>query len=219
MGLFDSLKKVAGPIIGAVTGNPAVGAAISGGLGLLGSERANSATAASTQAQMDFQERMRNTSYQSAVADMRLAGINPRLAYSQGGAAVPAGASYSARDVSQSAVPAYLASVQARNLVEQNNNLKSQQLLNTASARSADASATASNATASKNIADAATILARLPANKALAANSAKEANSFFARVVRPRTKPFADAFGDFTGAIGNVFRGSQSTSTHFKGE
>lgn len=43
--------------------------------------------------QMRFQERMRNTSWQAGIADMEAAGVNPALAYSQGGASAPMGAS------------------------------------------------------------------------------------------------------------------------------
>lgn len=49
-------------------------------------------SAEQAQKQMDFQERMSNTQYQRAMADMRSAGLNPMLAYSQGGAGNVAGA-------------------------------------------------------------------------------------------------------------------------------
>lgn len=51
--------------------------------------RYNSAEAAKNRT---WQEQMSNTSYQRAVEDMRKAGINPILAYTQGGASTPSGA-------------------------------------------------------------------------------------------------------------------------------
>lgn len=82
----------------------AMGAA---GLGYMGQQSANRANArmasdasgasqANSREQMAFQERMSSTAYQRAMQDMKLAGLNPILAYSQGGAPAPSGASSSA---------------------------------------------------------------------------------------------------------------------------
>lgn len=49
-------------------------------------------SAEQAQQQMGFQERMANTQWQRGVADMQAAGLNPALAYAQGGAAAPSGA-------------------------------------------------------------------------------------------------------------------------------
>lgn len=64
-----------------------------------GQHRANKANKQIAREQMAFQERMSNSSYQRAMDDMRKAGLNPALLFSQGGASSPSGASTSVDNV------------------------------------------------------------------------------------------------------------------------
>lgn len=80
------------PLIGAAAIG-AAGSLLGGFIGSSGQSSANRANLQIAREQMDFQERMSNTAYRRAVADMKGAGLSPMLAYSQGGASSPPGAS------------------------------------------------------------------------------------------------------------------------------
>jgi len=81
-------------------------AVISGVAGFFGQRKQNKTNEREAQKNRDFSaseaekgrafsERMRNTEWQAGLADMEAAGINPALAYSQGGASAPTGATAS----------------------------------------------------------------------------------------------------------------------------
>lgn len=106
MSLWDTVKNIA-PAIGATLGGGIIGSNLYGANeDRRAQERANEQNIASAREQTnfqremvkqqtDFQERMANTSYQRAMKDMEQAGLNPMLAFSQGGASTPSGATAS----------------------------------------------------------------------------------------------------------------------------
>lgn len=84
MSFFDSIKKLAGPVLtvaGAATGQPWLSAAGSA----LGGIAQNAASAEAA----DRQVRLSNTSYQRQVQDLMAAGINPMMVTKLGGASTP----------------------------------------------------------------------------------------------------------------------------------
>lgn len=82
------------------------GYAVAGILSGLSSLFGASQSKASAKSQMRFQERMASTQYSRAMEDMRRAGLNPMLAYDQGGNAAPPGAGWSTPDGVSSALAA-----------------------------------------------------------------------------------------------------------------
>lgn len=88
----------------------AAGGIIGGLTGLIGGASANQQSKDAVVTANDFSRYMSNTAYQRGMADMKAAGLNPMLAYKQGGASTPSGATWKADNIGESIVSSAVSS-------------------------------------------------------------------------------------------------------------
>lgn len=121
------------------------------GLSYLGGRNANRTNREIAREQMAFQERMSSTAYQRAVEDMRAAGINPMVAYQQGGASSPSGAGTRVEDAIS---PAVSSGMHAKRMIEEIKNLRENRKLTAMQTNVARATANREQTQAHLNVAN-----------------------------------------------------------------
>lgn len=103
---------------------------LSGALGYFGATSANVSNKRQAAAQRAWQEHMDSTKYERTVRDLKEAGLNPMLAYTNGVGGTPSGATARMENVGESAARGLASGAAAKAAVAQADNIKSQTALN-----------------------------------------------------------------------------------------
>lgn len=188
IGLGD-IASVGGSIIGSLINSHDV-------------EETNRANAAIAAEQMKFQERMSSTAYQRGMEDLKKAGLNPMLAYSQGGASSPSGASAKMESPNRGeALKGGVSSaLELRRLTKELESADSSIALNKAAERAKESEVTVNTNSAKKLKAETDRLEASMPAVREQSKGQAKVADienkSGIINYLKAWTAPLRDLLG-----------------------